>query len=214
VPKKPITLLKAIVAMGGKGVQEQRLIDALWPDEDGDAAREAFAVSLHRLRKLLVHPDIVQLSDGLLTLDAGRCWIDARAFEHRVAKAPCTDDASGESVWALYRGHFLAEDADQPWAVPQRERLRSLFLHYVAKAGGECESAGRLEQAAALYKKGIESDDLAEEFYQGLMRCHIRSERRAEAMAVYRRLRQTLSVTLGISPSPQSEKLFRQLQAG
>lgn len=40
----------------------------------------------------------------------------------------------------------------------------------------------------------------------------VQQDRRAEAMAVYRRLRQTLSVTLGNQPSPQSEALFRSIK--
>ncbi len=33
-PKKVLALLKAIIAHGGKDVPEQKLIDALWPDEE------------------------------------------------------------------------------------------------------------------------------------------------------------------------------------
>jgi DNA-binding SARP family transcriptional activator len=93
-----------------------------------------------------------------------------------------------------------------------RERLRSKFLIHLSRSGKRHESEGRLDVAALLYQKGIDSDDLAEELYQGLMRCHIQQDRRAEAMAVFRRLRQTLSVTLGIQPSPQSERLFRSIK--
>jgi LuxR family maltose regulon positive regulatory protein len=44
------------------------------------------------------------------------------------------------------------------------------------------------------------------------MRCYAHLKCNAEGMAVYRRLRQILSVTLGISPSADSETLFRALQ--
>jgi LuxR family transcriptional regulator, maltose regulon positive regulatory protein len=39
-----------------------------------------------------------------------------------------------------------------------------------------------------------------------------RLDRRTEAISAYRRLRQTLSVTLGIAPSAASEKLFQTLR--
>jgi len=38
VPKKPLMLLKALIAFGGRNVPEERLMDALWPDEEADAA--------------------------------------------------------------------------------------------------------------------------------------------------------------------------------
>ena len=90
--------------------------------------------------------------------------------------------------------------------------MRAQFLRYVSSAGRRHEGDGSLDVAVRLYQRGIEADDLAEEMYQGLMRCHMKLDRRAEGMAAYRRLRQTLSVTLGISPSAQSERLFKSLK--
>ena len=46
------------------------------------------------------------------------------------------------------------------------------------------------------------------------MRCHARRGRNAEVAAVYRRLRQTLSVTLGIEPSADSERLRHEILDG
>jgi LuxR family transcriptional regulator, maltose regulon positive regulatory protein len=212
-PKKPLSLLKAIIAFGGKNVPEQKLVDALWADEEEHAAREALAVSLHRLRKLLVHPDAVQLVEGQISLDATVCWIDTWAFARVTPdNANSTKNGITEAVWEIYRGHFLAEEIDAPWALSTRERLRAQFLRYVSRVGRQLENDGKPDLAVLLYQKGIEADDLAEELYQGLMHCMMQLERRAEGMAAYRRLRQTLSVTLGIAPSAQSEKLFKALQ--
>jgi LuxR family maltose regulon positive regulatory protein len=213
-PKKPLALLKAIIAFGGRNVPEQKLVDALWPDEDVNSARESLTVSLHRLRKLLVHSDAVQLVEGQISLDPSLCWIDAWGFERATSESDRQPEksAAADPVWRMYRGHFLAEEIDASWALSMRERLRGQFLRYISTVGRRHEEAGSLDVAVLLYQKGIEADDLAEELYQGLMRCHMRLDRRAEGMAAYRRLRQTLSVTLGISPSTQSEQLFKSLK--
>ncbi len=212
-PKKPLLLLKAIIAFGGRNIPEQKLIDVLWPDEDGDSAREAFAVSLHRLRKLLVHADVVELSEGLVSLDAAKCWADVWALGRYFREE---DEAAGgaapETILQLYRGHFLAEEIEGSWALSARERIRGQFLRHIARAGRSREEAGELDLAVLLYQKGIETDDLAEELYQGLMRCRLGQARHAEAMAVHRRLRRTLSVTLGLQPSAQTERLFKSIQ--
>jgi pentatricopeptide repeat protein len=44
------------------------------------------------------------------------------------------------------------------------------------------------------------------------MRCYARQGRHAEAISTYRRLRQTLSVVLGVAPSPSTEALVRELR--
>ena len=126
---------------------------------------------------------------------------------------PAGPVGSGSRLWRIYRGPFLPEDQDAPWSISLRERLRSRFLRRETRTARQLLESGDVEAAADLYRRGIETDDLAEELYQGLMHCLMRLERRAEAVAVFRRLRQTLSVTLGVPPSPQSERLFQALQA-
>jgi len=61
-------------------------------------------------------------------------------------------------------------------------------------------------------KRGIEADDLCEEFYQGLMRCYLAVDRPAAGIAIFRRLRQSLSISLGIVPSQESHELLKLLQ--
>lgn len=216
-PRKVLALLKAVIAFGERGVSEQRLVDVLWPEESGEAGHEALTVSLHRLRKLLVYPDVVQLSERMISIDRSQCWVDAWALERRMAEDESgspESHAAGPSIPHLYGGPFLSDELDFSWAFSMRERLRGQFLRYVARIGRGYEATGKFEEAVLLYQKGIEADNLAEELYQKLMRCYMQLERRAEAMAVYRRLRQTLSVTLGIAPSPQSEHLFEWVKTG
>lgn len=214
-PKKPIALLKVILAFGGRDVSGRQLTDTLWPDEEGDAAHNALAVNLHRLRKLLGDRDAVILHDGQVSLDPCRCWVDAWAFRRLLGKAAL---ASGDSrsdllerALSLYRGAFLSCDREEPWSLSMRERLRGMFIRHSAELGRLREECEEWNKAIACYQRGVEADELAEEFYQGLMRCYRRLGRRAEGISVYRRLRQTLSVILGIPASPASEALFREL---
>jgi LuxR family transcriptional regulator, maltose regulon positive regulatory protein len=210
-PKKVLALLKAIIAHGGKDVPEQKLIDALWPDEEGDAARRALTATLHRLRKLLGNGKAIRQTGGELTLDEQVCWIDARTFERQIESAERDLDGFNNAL-GLYRGAFLAQEDGSPWVIAPRERLRSKFIHAIGNLGSSLERAGRHETAIDLYIRGVEADPLIEPFYQGLMRCYEHLDRRSEAAGAYRRLRQTLSVTLGVQPSTESQRLFSTLR--
>jgi DNA-binding SARP family transcriptional activator len=214
-PKKPITLLKVILALGGRDVSQCQLADTLWQGEEGDAAHDALAVNLHRLRKLLGDHDAVILHDGQVSLDPRRCWVDAWVFQRLLGEAAI---ASGEqrttlieSALVLYRGAYLACHADEPWSLSMRERLRGKFIRSTAELGKLREESGLWERAIECYQRGLEADELGEEFYQGLMRCYWHLDRRAEGISVYRRLRATLSIILCIAASPTSEELLRQL---
>ena len=209
-PKKVLSLLKAIIAHGGKDVPEQKLIDALWPDEEGDAARRALTATLHRLRKLLGNGKAIRQTGGELTLDEQVCWIDARTFERQIGSERDLDGFN--NALDLYRGAFLAQEDGAVWVIALRERLRSKFIHAIGKLGSSLERAGRYESAIELYIRGVEADPLVEPFYQGLMRCYDYLDRRSEAASAYRRLRQTLSVTLGVQPSTESQRMFATLR--
>lgn len=209
MPRKPLALLKALVAFGGVDVPQAKLIDALWTNE-GDAGKQAFGVTLVRLRKLLGMHDAIQVADERVSLSRELCWVDTWAFDARLKRAEnITEQEASQALLrealALYQGPFLPSDADEPWSVQARLRWRALFTNAIEDLGTACQTHGDWEGAIACYRRGLEADDLVEEFYLGLMRSYHALQRPAEGIAVFRRLRQTLSVVLGVAPSPESE---------
>ncbi|WP_372523286.1 BTAD domain-containing putative transcriptional regulator [Sulfuricaulis sp.] len=218
---RPLQLLKALIALGGREVGSDRLGMALWPESEGDTAYNAFEITLHRLRKLLGIEKSLVLSNGLLTLDNQLCWVDVWAFEQAAGQAemllrslhPNPDELAGISfnVVTLYHGHFLGRETPEPWSISLRERLRSKFLRHLLDVARHWEKIGQHEAAIQCYQKGLETDDLAEIFYQRLMVCYQQLGRKSEALAVYRRCRTTLSLILSIAPSPATETIRRRL---
>jgi DNA-binding SARP family transcriptional activator len=85
--RRVLDLIKALVALGAEGVSRDAIAGALWPESEGDAARDAFEVTLHRLRKLLGRDDAIQLSHGMLHLNHVVAWTDALAFERLAHRA-------------------------------------------------------------------------------------------------------------------------------
>ena len=222
---KPLELLKALVALGGRDVSEDLLTSTLWPEAEGDTARQAFDTTLHRLRKLLGHEQALPLRDRKLSLDSRFCWVDSWAFERLLSEgetilASPALDPQGEAlahlvgrVNALYHGPFLGKEFGAAWSVSLRERLRSRYLRHIVSAGARWQQLGCWDRAIECYRKGLEVDDLAEQLYQSLMLCHDQLGQYSEALAVYRRCRFILSVVLGIAPSPSTEILHQRLRA-
>ncbi|WP_207680905.1 BTAD domain-containing putative transcriptional regulator [Desulfonema magnum] len=221
--QKPLSMLKALLAFGGREVREDQIADALWPDADGDMAHRSFATTLHRLRKLLGDHRAVKLRDGRLTLDQRYCWVDVWAFQRTFGQADAawrkgTARADNKEVIRLaqkaieiYKGPFLAEENSEYWTFPLRELLRSKFLRGVSKLGQYWEKDGQWGKAAECYQRGLEVDNIAEDFYRRLMICYYRLGLRAEALTVYERCKKMLSMTLGISPSSDTEAICKSL---
>lgn len=217
VPKKPLMLLKVLTAFGGHAVPEHKLCDALWSDEDADMALKSLDVNVVRLRRLLGHQSAIVAGDALVGLNPNICWVDAWAFERKAQSIEpwmegATVERYAEQAFSLYRGEFLPAETDADWALGRRELLRGRFLRLVESVAMRYERAQLWEQALARYQGGLQADQLAESFYQGSMRCLGKMGRHSEAIGAYRRLRQLLSVLLGVSPSEASQSLARELQ--
>jgi LuxR family transcriptional regulator, maltose regulon positive regulatory protein len=219
-PKKLVSLLKAIVAFGGADVPENKLVDALWSDQDGDAGHRAFSIALYRLRKLLDDPKAIVLANGCVALDPARCWIDTATFERlfRQAESALREGSAQrhaelcEKALALYRGDFLVAD-DEPWAAPTRERLRGKYIRAAFALTKHLIEAGDLEKAIECCKRGLEVAPLAEALCQDLIKCCERLGRGAEARVAYDRLRAALAADRGAAPSSRTEMLLRSLPA-
>lgn len=205
--KKPLELLRALIALGGRGVSVARLGQTLYPDAEADSARHAAETTLYRLRKLLGEDRSLVVQDGQVTLNPDCCWVDSWAFERMLGDSEGAVDL-GKAL-NLYRGTFLAEE-EAPWVLAPRERLRSKFLRTVTRHTVALEQRGEFDEANDWYRRGVEVDPLAEEFYRLLMRNLLRANRRAEALATYQRCRDVLASVLGIEPSADTNALYRQ----
>jgi hypothetical protein len=84
--RKPLELLKALVASGGRQVSDVNLAEAVWPRIEGDSAHRSFTTNLHRLRKLLGEDRALPLAEGKLSLDGGYVWVDVWAFERATSQ--------------------------------------------------------------------------------------------------------------------------------
>lgn len=123
-PKRLLSLLQCVIAMGGRDIAEHRITDALWPDADGDEAHRRLNLSLHRLRQLLGDAEAIRFGGGKLRLNPERVWVDALCMsnvrEHR-------NEAEFQAIaMSVYGGDFLESEPEEAWMLPMRARLRQL----------------------------------------------------------------------------------------
>jgi len=213
--RKPQELLQVLISFGGTEVSAGVLIDALWPDSEGDAGYHALESTLYRLRQLLGARDAVRMEGGKVSLDRDQFWVDMWEFEEQLQR-PNDPDADGIErigrLRRLYQGHFLQHETEKPWVLKARDELRDRLLRAIRNAARECEHARRWEDAANLYRSGIELDSLNEGLYRGLMLCHQELGDHSEALQAYRRCRELLTRFLGIAPNAKTQALFHSVR--
>lgn len=207
---KPLELLKLICSCGGQTISQDRVIDHLWPDSEGDIAEQTFRTTLHRLRKLLKNNEAVRLEDRYLFLDLSYVWIDCLAFDRVAHHSNITDRVLMKRAITWYRGHFLEGDASL-WALTYRDRLRAHYRNLIMHYGLLLERDGNWPEAIECYLKAIEFEPTIEIFYYHLMKIYSHLDRRAEALAIYQRCRQILLTRMGISPTKNIQTFYETL---
>jgi DNA-binding SARP family transcriptional activator len=137
--------------------------------------------------------------------------VDAGRFERLVAAAGAGGAGLLEQGLGLWRGPALVEFADQPWAQLAAARLEELRLAATERlvelrlaGGGLGGVVGELEGLVAAHPTRERLGGL-------LMVALYRSGRAADALGVYQRTRVVLAEELGIDPSPELQRLHRQI---
>jgi len=155
------------------------------------------------------------MEGGNVSLNRDQLWVDMWEFEEELRR-PLEPHANGsERIGRLrlfYQGHFLQHEAERPWVLKARQELRDRLLRAIRDAARECEHARRWEDAANLYRSGIELDSLNEGLYRGLMLCHQELGDHSEALQAYRRCRELLTRFLGIPPNAKTQALYHSVR--
>ncbi len=192
--KKPLDLLRLLVARGPAALDTASVIDALWPDADGDRAKASLDMAVLRLRKLLGHEEALRVDGGQLSLDRRWVWVDAWAW------------SAGQPL--VYAGPlFGAAPPELAWAAP-REALHGLYLRRCQAQGQALERSGDWAGALAIYEAALVQDALEEALHRGAIRCHVALGEPAAAQRAFVRCREQLRAGLGVAPAPATSALL------
>jgi LuxR family transcriptional regulator, maltose regulon positive regulatory protein len=173
----------------------------------------ALASALHRLRGLLGYEQAVLRQEGQLGLDSRLCWVDVWAVERFLgrAEAASTPMEFTRKAADLYRGAFLDEgELELPQAAALADSLRRRLLRQLARSGRQCEQRNP-QEAVDWYEEALRVDPCAEDVCRSLMNVYTQLERAAQVVKVYERWRAALAAHRGLTPSAETQRLFRTL---
>ena len=217
VPKRPLELLKLLVAVPGHKLESKKLLRVLWAEETHTSTK-AMLMALVRLRRILQSDDSVLFEDGVVKLNDALLWVDAKEFDSTIDRVIHLGVQGKESIEAIeclfeqYHGPLFGSESPQPWFAAARDRLHEKFLKLVSVLGENFERQQQWHHAIRIYERGLKQDNMVEEFYRGLIRCNLALGEPNNAMAVFRRCRELLSIVLGTLPAPATVQLFEQIR--
>ncbi len=221
VARKPLELLQFVIASGGSDVSTASIMFALWRDLEGDKAKSAFNVALHRLRKLLANDEALVLELGRLSLNPKLVWVDCLAFEQLVDAAAAAPSArlvpeaalNAQRAIAIYAGAFLHGTEDESWQLVYRSRLASKFKRTVGRLASHGLASGDTRAVRSLLERALELDPLAEDLARELMRLLRDAGEQAAALSVYEHCRAAIAQGLAAKPAAATLELVDAIRA-
>jgi len=196
----------------GRAISTCKLIDVVWGDRPPATAVNNLQRHVSYLRQLLEPTaEIVARPPGYV-LNTGGEPTDVQTAERLVRQAnqsvdPTERAARLRSALALWRGQPLADVVELPWLREQAEHLSRLRLETERTLidtrlalGEHAQLVPDLEELARLHP-------LDEQVHGQLMLALYRCGRQDDALATFRRLRDTLAEDLGIDPGPRLREL-------
>jgi DNA-binding SARP family transcriptional activator/LysM repeat protein len=214
---KPWELLLLLACQPADSVARTKVIEAMWPDDEGMAENPAhrFRQLRYRLRRQLQQVPGAPASDGVcldrsgFQLDPAVVYSDAREFlnlvhQTRLNPNPLAPEVIQqlERVHELYAGDLLdGPDARRyAWVderdasgVTLREHFRRVFQNSCIRLAEAYSATGQLEAAIELYHELTDMDPADERLFQALFRLRAETGDRHGLEAEERRMRQILS---------------------
>jgi ATP/maltotriose-dependent transcriptional regulator MalT/DNA-binding SARP family transcriptional activator len=221
-------LFQLLLTERGRTVPRERLLDALWPELDAEAAANNLRVTLNRTSKA-IEPDRPEGAPSSYILQQGETFcfnadsdyqLDAATFMAAVAEGQQAD-RQGQRVRAVglyrqavaeYRGPYLPDAFYEDWSVVERERLTMLFNDAALRLGALLLEEGHMHESIGLAWRVLEQDQTHEEAYRLLMRAHASLGERSTALRLYERCVQALQAELGVEPLDETTALYQSIR--
>ncbi len=185
-------------------VSREVLADVFWGDRDGDMAFRNLRNALYQAKQALP-PDII---------DGDRQWIflDRSSVDLDLVRLSCRgiplDELRSMSRPFMEGFHISGCPRFDEWMDSTRRDVERKYRSLLSAMASDEVGVGDYSAAIPLLELMIESDPLDEEPYCRLIRCLSSLGRHGRVDEVYRLLKRRLSSELGLSPAPDTERLF------
>jgi len=215
-------VLALLLVRANEVVPRERLISDLWDDSPPATARETLKVYIGRLRKVFAQNGgsarLTTRGPGYV-LEVDPEQIDLVRFQRLLAsgtKALGAGDAEGAAAvlrhaLELWRGPPLADLETTLFVRAEQARLDELRLAALEERIVADLALGRASPVIAELRQLVGERPEDERFHRQLMIALYRSGRQAEALGVYRKLRQHLASKLGLEPTPETRAIERSI---
>jgi ATP/maltotriose-dependent transcriptional regulator MalT/DNA-binding SARP family transcriptional activator len=197
---------------------KEQIGEALWPEiTDPQALKARFKDEIYRLRRA-VGKNVIVLDEVYYRFNRTLDYeYDVEAFESYLMRGRKAKDITKriechQKAVDLVQGPYLNE-VDTTWAIEERQRLGQMYGSALEELARLYLDSNQLERCLAICQDALAQDRYNEIIYQVEMRAYAALGDRASIVRMYQASKVALEEGLGISPSQETEALYRELTA-
>ncbi len=219
--KRASSLLAYLAFRKGNAINRDELTEAIWPDDDPEAARARLRTTLTLLRKLIdtgseEQRNIIQADRQAVTLDAERCTTDVGnyyALLRRCGRAAHADEAESlfRKALGIYGGDLLPQFEDV-WIAVERQTLLDKHINTLRSLARLCMARSSYEDAIDYTRQEVTCDPLNEDTHILLMEMYVSQGKPASAIKQYQQLERILEQSLQTTPSPKAVAIYDRIR--
>ena len=199
------------------------LIEALWPNEEPGVARRKLQVAISALRRSLNAGYVCDPGGGYILCKqhlyllnpAVRFTTDIDEFlqSYELGRHAQEDEMvrQYEHACRLYTGPLLMEDRYTDWSIGRREQMSQVYLSMCLALAEQALKRGEYETVISWATALLAENFCDESAHRLLILAYARLGRRNEALKQYQRCERILFDELGVTPLPETVRLFESI---
>lgn len=214
--EKAKQLFQFLLSRRGKWFARESMATQLWPLLDSESNAQNFKVAMNALNRALepvreqgAQPFFISRRDALYGINpAAEIVVDSDDFERL---AGSNDPEKMADALEIYSGDYLNDNFDDPRILQERDRLRDLYLNTAERLAEIRFDGQNYDEVIQIGHAMLQVDACSEGAYRLLMRAHAAGGNRSIVHTIYKRLTNQLRKELDVSPSPESDALYKLL---
>jgi len=197
---------------------KEQIGEALWQEiDDPQVLKARFKDEIYRLRRA-VGKTVIVLDEVYYRFNRTLDYeYDVEAFESYIMRGRKARDITKriecyQKAVDLVQGPYLNE-VDAFWVIEERHRLEQMYGSALEELARLYLDSNQLERCLSVCQAALAQDRYNEVIYQVEMRAYAALGDRASIVRLYQASKVALKEGLGISPSQETEALYRELTA-
>jgi LuxR family transcriptional regulator, maltose regulon positive regulatory protein len=217
-------ILCFIVSRRHHRASKDSIIDTFWGETDFEAVEKNFHPTVSHIRKALnsnqpLKQNFLLYRDGDYQLNSEFSYcIDVEQFDQSLTEGENARRArkieecvrAYDRALALYRGEFM-QGSYEPWVEEQRTYYREQYLRLLEALAGVAQTATDWPRAMHLAQLILREDQFREDIHCVVMKAQAAMGNRGAVKEHYEGLKRLLESELGVEPSLETRKLYREL---